>query len=374
MKKTQLGRNMVEMLGVLAIIGILSIATVGVFQSAMTRYRTNNLIEDVRLAGFVVMDGFFHSLPDDDVGMSMTGKFVQQTPYVFTAFAEKENTFEILVKDVSYNVCEETKRRKVEWLEEIKANGISDACHENDNNEMSFFFNTDLNGNTDSDNQECRTNKDCPASKPYCRYGYCSRCETGIAYGNTECRDCPSWAIYSGVSTKACHMCGNDYFSNGGGCFVCDVNYKNAEYATQEECKRCPNRCWDAQQSRCLHSTDPLFNQNGVCNWACQEGMYASSNVSGAGDYKCLKCPGIKGYNHQRLTTAGICHTCGEGYFYINAKWCVGCQFNSYLAEASSKEECDLCSNRYFNETDQKCYICPAGKKAAPDGLSCVDA
>ena len=101
MKKTQLGRSMVEMLGVLAIIGILSIATVGVFQSAMTRYRTNNLMEDVRLAGFVVMDGFFHSLPDDDVGMSMTGKFVQQTPYVFTAFAEKENTFEILVKDVN---------------------------------------------------------------------------------------------------------------------------------------------------------------------------------------------------------------------------------------------------------------------------------
>lgn len=45
MKKNELGRSMVEMLGVLAIIGILSVAGVGGYSLAMNRYRANQIFD-----------------------------------------------------------------------------------------------------------------------------------------------------------------------------------------------------------------------------------------------------------------------------------------------------------------------------------------
>jgi len=45
MKKQELGRSMVEMLGVLAVIGILSIAAIAGFSLAMNRYQANSLLD-----------------------------------------------------------------------------------------------------------------------------------------------------------------------------------------------------------------------------------------------------------------------------------------------------------------------------------------
>ena len=45
MKKQESGRSMVELLGVLAVIGVLSIAAIAGFTLAMNRYRANNLLD-----------------------------------------------------------------------------------------------------------------------------------------------------------------------------------------------------------------------------------------------------------------------------------------------------------------------------------------
>ena len=45
--KTQDGRSMVEMLGVLAIIGVLSVGGIAGFNMAMLRYRTNELLDTI---------------------------------------------------------------------------------------------------------------------------------------------------------------------------------------------------------------------------------------------------------------------------------------------------------------------------------------
>lgn len=49
MKKTQSGRSMVEMLGVLAIIGVLSVGGLAGYSMGMSRYRVNRTISDVQL-------------------------------------------------------------------------------------------------------------------------------------------------------------------------------------------------------------------------------------------------------------------------------------------------------------------------------------
>ena len=49
MKKLQSGRSMIEMLGVLAIIGVLSIGGLAAYNTAMERQRVNDLIYDASL-------------------------------------------------------------------------------------------------------------------------------------------------------------------------------------------------------------------------------------------------------------------------------------------------------------------------------------
>jgi len=48
-KKTQSGRSMIEMLGVLAIVGVLSAGGIAGYSMAMQSYKTNQLIEKIQL-------------------------------------------------------------------------------------------------------------------------------------------------------------------------------------------------------------------------------------------------------------------------------------------------------------------------------------
>ena len=47
MKKLQYGRSMIEMLGVLAIIGVLSVGAIAGYQKAMTKYKLNKYAADI---------------------------------------------------------------------------------------------------------------------------------------------------------------------------------------------------------------------------------------------------------------------------------------------------------------------------------------
>ena len=123
MPKNSDGRSMIEMLCVLAIIGMLAIGGVWGIGKAFTKHNANNLIEDVRLAGFIVADEMFSSLPAEQEEVSMVGKFAPKSPYTFTAFKESDITFAVVADSVSFPVCEEVRQRKVDWLEEIRPNG-----------------------------------------------------------------------------------------------------------------------------------------------------------------------------------------------------------------------------------------------------------
>lgn len=53
MKRLQNGRSMIEMLGVLAIIGVLSIGGLAGYTMAMNRYRANNVLDYIARCGVV---------------------------------------------------------------------------------------------------------------------------------------------------------------------------------------------------------------------------------------------------------------------------------------------------------------------------------
>ena len=363
------GRSMLEMLGVLAVVGVLSIVGLFGLKTAQVKHNTNLLIEDVRLAGFIVVDEMFEELSNNATGINLSGKFEQKTSYTFKAYPETEETFEILVENVQYNVCEETKKREVEWLEEIKSNGMDNNCKNAENNKISFFFNLNLNGNMELETDGCRTNKDCPSILPFCRNGICSKCETGLQLTNGSCTSCPSAAGSVGpVTAGQCHLCGDNYMlSTSNICVECSRSHYDAETKNKDECARCPNRCWDEKQGLCLNSEEGnvFINPDGTCNYACSEGTYL---VWSGSKSVCHACPET-GNMLQLSTSATYCHMCGDNYIFAGVSTCAECTISHYMAQSASKDECARCPNRCWDEKQGLCLNSEEGNVFInPDG------
>ena len=166
----------------------------------------NSIIDDANLSGFLIMSELFNKLPNDDVGMDMTGKFDQKSPYKFKAFAETSLTFEILVEGVPYSVCQELKDRDIKDIEEIRANGLTDECFSDGDNEMSFFFDTDPQAGT-----PCNQDSDCPTACGKCNSNNRCRSECEIApdscTSNADCADsgvCAGCKIPNGQTIGTC--------------------------------------------------------------------------------------------------------------------------------------------------------------------------
>ena len=105
MRETEQGRSMVEMLGVLAVVGVLSIGALGAYSYGMNKYRTNELLEGASRRAYTVasqvMMGRTPSLAEFEKDNKTAGGEFQTT--VNTAIAKE---FGIQVNNVNKAVCE----------------------------------------------------------------------------------------------------------------------------------------------------------------------------------------------------------------------------------------------------------------------------
>ena len=302
----------------------------------------------------------------EDGFIPLAGKFTPKTTYTFKALSEEnsETTFDIMVENVSEKVCQEVLKRKVDWLEEIKANFPDGTCHEAHDNALDFFFNTELSAQPDLAQNTCRSNRDCPESKPYCRNGYCTKCETGLLeLTNGSCVDCPavSGLLDKSTTNNYCHTCGDEYMLGGyQRCLGCQSPHFFGTTASKSECDRCSDRCWDESQKKCLHSLqNDAFNNNGICNYTCPTNTFISWSAGNGGSYySCTQCPAINGTVQNKKTTATYCHACGDEYMLGQGNWCIGCKSTHSYAQGASRTECERCSAyRYWDEETEKCLL-----------------
>ena len=107
--------------GSAAIIGMLAIGGVWGVRKAFTKHNANNLIEDVRLGGLIVVDEMLETVLNADGDVALNDKITPQTNYSFEAFAEENSTttFGMLAQNIPFNFCEEARKRKADWLEYI---------------------------------------------------------------------------------------------------------------------------------------------------------------------------------------------------------------------------------------------------------------
>ena len=174
--KKQFGRSMIEMLGVLAIIGVLSIGGLLGYRRAVNNHQANTILDDANRLAFVILESN-QSLQTNDF---MEEDFIDSVPYTGTynldAFMAASGQFGIVVTNVPRGVCEALLPKAVieykvrvlpdktaDNVQQLSAYGIAytdstDIC--NNANDIVLYFGDTSKQCTNTDT-ECTSNADC---------------------------------------------------------------------------------------------------------------------------------------------------------------------------------------------------------------------
>ena len=192
--KKQVGRSMIEMLGVLAIIGVLSISGIALYRRAVNNHQANSILDDANRLAFVITErGNF--APNDNIeGV----EFNQTSTYSIVPFVgQKSGQYGIMVENVPKGVCEplvdkasvEYKVRvmpynSTEYIDQIATTGLvydsfhKDICVNDMNDVVLFFGDTSAQCNKPDEGEtyaKCNSNAEC-CSGSFCWYSNDSPC------------------------------------------------------------------------------------------------------------------------------------------------------------------------------------------------------
>ena len=187
----QLGRSMIEMLAVLAVIGVLSIGGIALYRRAVNNHHANTILDDVNRFAFAIIEKGNYPLGED----LPKGDFKESGIYTLTAHqAAGANQFSILVSNVPKGVCEPlVDKANIDYKVGVVTAGGSvddeiiydtlnkDICN-NDINDVVFYFgDTSLVCNPKEDGYTpCTTNADCCGGE-FCWFSNSSACpDAGI--------------------------------------------------------------------------------------------------------------------------------------------------------------------------------------------------
>ncbi len=149
-KQSQSGRSMVEMLGVLAIIGVLSVGAIAGYRYAMNQYIANETINDVLIWAATV-----RGIPDYQNQAKNAGEYefsnlgtTTKTGYPIYADIQSEDSayglFQIVVENVPNEVCQRIIEMRPEEIRAIRPEaqqGSGWQClSQNDKNDLLFIF------------------------------------------------------------------------------------------------------------------------------------------------------------------------------------------------------------------------------------------
>lgn len=148
------GRSLIEMLGVLAVMGVLTIGGVAGYYFAMTRYRANEIIEGVKQRA-VIVSSQEKQAPGTPQNLSEFDETILD--YKTTAWAGglngEENLFTIDVDDVPRAVCQDILNRNWDWPAGIFIYDTEMTDCPEGNVPMAFVFSTELNAQIEAKEQ-----------------------------------------------------------------------------------------------------------------------------------------------------------------------------------------------------------------------------
>ena len=232
---SQSGRSMVEMLGTLAIIGVLSVGGIMGYSYGMDKWRASATLNDVNLRMIDLVTQVLQGR--NDIALSNEWATTGQAGYPIGLFPNIDNEPSIIVEQVPSSVCKlllsgssDTQDIFVglKSSDQIDGNWYSgsneDIC-EGGNKDMLFALNEEVlanlpnndSGSEDDTMTECKTNADCHTDKPFCNEGKCVECITDSDCNSRNkyctsnmCEKCPDDKPVYDTLTQQCAECLED--------------------------------------------------------------------------------------------------------------------------------------------------------------------
>ena len=319
-KTNESGRSMVEMLGVLAIIGVLSVGGVAGFNLAMNKHCANNTVVYVNQ---LAVQGTSQML----MGVKPSlGQYPDKTPSGYPSALTTEetnpNAFYVKISQVPSAVCNQILGLQKGWqtVNDIGFYNGATTCDDKENVDMWFEIVLgetikQLHCITDNDCQSrLGTTYTCNTTRGICEGGHCptgqvatsSGCcptydvlEDGIccqigpkkdSNGNRVC--CwADWSIPSETAGYTNICCPSGYFVNEGKCIPCDD--QNVYYgritggsSRRNYCQVCPNRVQNDKHGCALKCTDSnSIVVDGICRCPMDKPLMSSDRTG-----RCLPC------------------------------------------------------------------------------------
>lgn len=323
--KSQLGRSMIEMLAVVAIIGILSIVTFWGYEMAMARHRANEVIKETNMLALYIEQQFDNELDDEEFDLAeWQGDGVLKLQVAGYSgdltFDQYTTAFEVKLDDVQKDVCQRIMNSGWEQPYLIYVNGDARGPCDQDENTMAFAFNNTL-------------DTDAPACNP--RSGW-----------NDETERCEPCADGQGKQDDHCQTCPENYYQYG------------------DDCRPCPDGVeTEAGSTECPCPSGSIWNNvDGTCD-ICPAGTYQRENT-------CVECP--KGASSSAGSTTCNCPTgstwVGEPVYTCDPPSC-----------GDTYQDCPQRNNQYVACVEHICkyytpvtYIQSSGSQYINTGLNCT--
>jgi hypothetical protein len=343
--KQESGRSMVEMLGVLAVIGVLSVGGIAAYKNAMNRHEANSIRNEVNRQVVVWASESAFGRDFSPLNGNALGYQWEYPPKDMGDFIQ------FGVSGIEAEICEKVKSN--DW----KMVYVNENC-------TTFAFKNDLTQfvpqKTCSEcNEECGVcdtltgkcvphDELCDKDKPYCGdNGICTQCENGFFHeASGSCKACSDPTTYTNVSRNECHACGNKISPVNAptDCYDCTHTGRDVGAASAEDCLRCPNR---------IFTTAVWYNVWGLTTEMKNEGA--------GGCYYCDPVYGIQTPNRDDcLPNPDMpCPDTSDGtpqYFAFGS--CSSCTNTDTTSSDRHTilEECNKCKGlRYYSSSWGKC-------------------
>ncbi len=268
---------MVEMLGTLAIIGILSVGGVMGYSYGMDKWRANEVINDVNMRMIDIAGQVFRN--QSEIAIPEDWDIKGRSGYVIDLFQNTDSDPSIMVEKVPTSVCKEVLKSTPDTQdiyvgvlngEQVDGNwylGDNETICEGSDKEMLFAMSAEILAGFNPDSEEyvepegtatvtpkpeCSSNTDCRPDKPVCSAGTCVEC--------TQNSHCPSAEPYCNPSTKLCTACYGQ--SKGTACVLPNKTYEGMCYGDSNFA--CVNWCGETPWvGSCSYMTNYCKNQGG---------------------------------------------------------------------------------------------------------------
>ncbi len=326
--KSEHGRSMVEMLGVLAIIGMLSLGSVWLYDYASKFYEANHIQDSLGKAKNLadVNQSPTHIREVERLLRQTVGQYnpqIQQTEIRNPDTDGQKMTYTVTLQEIDERVCQLIMNKK-DVLSSVNITIMSPASADECDSGMDMAFAFD----TIRTDIVCQNDSDCAGThNPFCKNGQCKACEPSDCHG-TE----PICNKYSG----ACEPCREDSQCNPNKC------------ATNGSCGEC------SANEHCTDEFRPICDTyEGVCNACATDGecepKYCAGNGT-CGDCSAHPhCPNTKPKCDSEL---GVCEACPSGtYWHTSLQKCTECTQNTHCTNDlmpicnTGTGVCEPCSN-----------------------------